>query len=150
MTSRIPQLKPGCLLAMAGAILLQGCALPRSVVIHDGLQTTVVDARTRAPLADAIVFARRDGAGQPIILSRSDQAGRLELEPRSEWKMIPFMGEALVSIMLWVCREGYAPAEIVTRRGWNADLRPAQIHAQEWVALDRLAVGQVGSCGARD
>lgn len=138
------------LLVALAASLLQGCALPRVLAVHDGLRTTVIDAETRAPIADAVVFTHRDTTGRPIVLGRSDQTGHVDFEPRSKLGWVPLLGEGMIFFLLSVCRDGYMPAEIQTRGGWNADFRPARVHEQAWVELQRAGIDAPGQCPAGD
>jgi len=120
--------------AIASLLLLQGC-LPRSALLHDGLSTTVVDAGSQAPIADAFVFARRDHQDQPIVLARSDANGKLSLPAEREIQFVVPLGEAIVFLKLTVCKQGYKAWELVTGSGWNADFRASQIHDVERVSL---------------
>lgn len=122
-------------LVSLGILFLSGCAIPRSVLIHDGLRTTIIDAASRVPLADAFVFARRDSQGRPLILARSDRDGRLELEPARRLQFVPLLGEAFAHLALTVCKDGYEAREVVTGGGWNADFKPGRVHEIEFLPL---------------
>lgn len=113
--------------------LLIGC-LPRQVVVHDGIRASVVDARSKAPIAGAFVY---DGveAGRPRVLARSEADGRLELAPKTRRRMTPVMGEAQAIQSLWICSAGYEPTRVSQRAGWNADFAAARVHALGTVEL---------------
>ena len=119
--------------ALPALLLLQGC-MPRSVIVHDGLDTTVVDRHTRQPLAGVSIV----DAG--VVVARSDAQGRVQLAPRRTLKLEPLMGEANVMLHLLACKDGYAPQPVAERRGWNADYGPSQVH-REVIGLQR---GQTG------
>lgn len=104
-------------------LLLQACAIPRWVVIHDGIKTTVVDAATKQPIQDAYVFVHSHSQ----ILAHSDQNGYIELQPKRELKWVTLMGEGMILMSLRVCKAGYVPYVAVPRGGWNADLKPIQM-----------------------
>lgn len=104
-------------------LLLQACAIPRWVVIHDGIKTTVVDAATKQPIQDAYVFVH----SPTQILARSDQNGYIELQPKRELKWVTLMSEGMILVSLRICKAGYAPYVAVPRSGWNADLKPVQM-----------------------
>lgn len=130
---------------IACLVLLQGC-IPRSVLIHDGLQTTVVDAASQAPIADAFVFDRRDKDGRPIILARSNEKGRLSLLPAREFRFVPLLSEASLFLLLTVCKAGYEARTVVTRGGWNADFGPSRVHEVEFVPLARSLSAESADC----
>src|SRR5690606_34246207 len=109
--------------ALPALLLLQGC-MPRSVIVHDGLDTTVVDQHTRQPLAGVSII----DAG--VGVARSDAQGRVQLAPRRTLKLGPLMGEANVMLSLLACKDGYAPQPVAERRGWNADYGPSQVHRE--------------------
>lgn len=104
-------------------LLLQACAIPRWVVIHDGLKTTVVDAVTKQPIQDAYVFVHSGAEA----LARSDQNGHIELQPKRKLEWILLLSEGRMEMSLRVCKAGYAPYVAVPRGGWNADLKPIQM-----------------------
>lgn len=104
-------------------LLLQACAIPRWVVIHDGLKTTVVDATSKQPIQDAYVFVHSHAEA----LARSDQKGRIELQPKRELQWVTLLGEGMLEMSLRVCKAGYTPYVAVPRGGWNADLRPVEM-----------------------
>lgn len=60
--------------ALPALLLLQGC-MPRSVIVHDGLDTTVVDRHTRQPLAGVSII----DAG--VVVARSDAQGGYNWHP---------------------------------------------------------------------
>lgn len=132
--------------AMVAFVFLPGCAIPRSVLIHDGLTTTVVDAASQAPIADAMVFARRNNQGQPLVLARSDANGRLSLQPAREIRFIPLLSEGSPFLMLTICKAGYEARAVVTRGGWNADLGPSRVHEVEFVPLARSSSVESADC----
>lgn len=111
------------LFAILLVLLLQACAIPRWVVIHDGLKTTVVDAVTKQPIQDAYAFVH-SGAE---VLASSDQNGRIELQPKRKLEWILLLSEGHMEMSLRVCKAGYAPYVAVPRGGWNADLKPIQM-----------------------
>ncbi len=111
------------LFAILLVLLLQACAIPRWVVIHDGLKTTVVDAVTKQPIQDAYAFVH-SGAE---VLARSDQNGHIELQPKRKLEWILLLSEGIMEMSLRVCKAGYAPYVAVPRGGWNADLKPIQM-----------------------
>jgi hypothetical protein len=131
--------------AIAGLLLMQGC-VPRSVLLHDGLSTTVVDAGSQAPIADAFVFARRDNQDQPIVLARSDENGKLSLQAEREIQFVVLLGEAIVFLKLTVCKPGYEAWELVTGSGWNADFRASQRHEVERISLVRSTSPESANC----
>lgn len=131
---------------LACLLLVQGCALPRLVTLHDGLATRVVDARTKAPLSGAYAFSRVDEDGKPIVLGRSDRAGNLRVEAKRTLALIPLLGEAMVSLDLRLCKQGYAPTTAVSRGGWNADLGPSRFHQIESVELSPASSAGPSGC----
>lgn len=132
--------------ALACLLLVQGCAIPRFVTLHDGLATRVVDARTKEPLSGAYAFSRVDEDGNPIVLGRSDRAGNLRVEAKRTLALIPLLGEALVSLDLRLCKQGYAPTTAVSRGGWNADLGPSRFHQIESVELTPASSAGASGC----
>jgi hypothetical protein len=95
----------------------------------------VVDAGSKAPIADAFVFARRDNQDRPIVLARSDENGKLSLPAEREIQFVVPLGEAIVFLKLTVCKQGYEARELLTGSGWNADFMASQIHDVERVSL---------------
>ncbi|HLD67398.1 MAG TPA: hypothetical protein VJA19_15270 [Pseudomonas sp.] len=132
--------------ALACLLLVQGCAIPRLVTLHDGLATQVVDATTKEPLAGAYAFSRVDEDGNPIVLGRSDLAGNLRVEAKRTVAFIPLLGEAMVSLDLRLCKQGYAPTTAVSRGGWNADLGPSRFHEIESVELTPASSAESSGC----
>lgn len=109
--------------ALATVLLLQGC-MPRSVIVHDGLDTRVLDSQTRQPLAGVSIL----DAG--VWVAQSDARGRVHLAPERTLKLVPLMGEANVMLSLLACKDGYTPQPVALRRGWNADFGQSQVHRQ--------------------
>ncbi len=105
-------------------LLLQGC-LPRLVVVHDGVQVTVVEAGSGNALEGVKVFS---SAATPRALAISDGEGRLSLAPDRSLQWIPLMSEARTYLHLWLCKPGYESVTVAQRGGWNADLRPPIVH----------------------
>lgn len=132
------------LLGIIGVILLQGC-MPRSVIVHDGLETQIVDSVTQAPIQGAFVYDRLVDAA-PRILALSDPGGALLLQPSRKLKLTPLLGEALVFNALWVCKEGYQPYQVGSASGWNADYRPSRRYTPAVIALTRSALAPAESC----
>lgn len=132
--------------ALACLLLLQGCAIPRLVTLHDGLATQVVDATTKEPLSGAYAFSRLDKDGNPVVLGRSDLAGNLRVEAKRTIALIPLLGEAQVVLDLRLCKQGYAPNLAVSRGGWNADLGPSQFHEIESVELTPASSAEPSGC----
>lgn len=128
------------------ATLLLSACVPHSVVVHDGLLTTVVDAASLAPVADALVFSWRDDQGRPIVLARSDESGRVSLQPEQEIRFVPLLSEGYIPLMLTVCKAGYEAQVLVTRAGWNADFLPARVHEVEYVPLTRSLSVEDADC----
>lgn len=109
--------------ALPALLLLQGC-MPRSVLVHDGLETTVIDALTQQPLAGVVIAS----GGQ--YLTQSDAQGQVRVAPQRTLKLEPLMGEANVMLNLLACKDGYAPQAVALRGGWNADYGPSQVHRE--------------------
>lgn len=110
-------------------LLLQGC-MPRSVIVHDGLDTQVLDRQTQQPLAGVAIL---DGG---VWVAQSDAQGRVQLAPERTLKLVPLMGEANIMLSLLACKDGYAPLPVATRGGWNADYGQSQVH-REVIYLQR-------------
>lgn len=110
-----------CTALLATALLVQGC-MPRSVLVHDGLDTTVLDQQTQQPLAGVSIL----DAG--VVVAHSDAQGRVQLAPQRTLKLVPLMGEARISLSLLACKDGYLPTVVAERGGWNADYSDSQVH----------------------
>lgn len=126
-------------------LLLQGC-VPRQVVVHDGLELTVVSANSGHYLADVKVLSPGvTEAGNLRVLAVSDHQGRISLLPETSIKWVPLFSEAKIFLDLWVCKPGFAMAKVAQRGGWNADLRPPEIHRPGKVELAPAL--KSGGCG---
>jgi|GEM_PF-2416686 len=130
------------ILAVFVALLMTGC-VPRLVVDHDGLETTVIDAETREPLENAVAF---NHFGEPFARARSDRDGKILLAPKQRLEFVPFLGEAVVEMGLWVCKEGYVPFQAGIRRGWNADFDAPTTYQPDAIALYRFSLQPTMSC----
>ena len=132
-----------------GLLSLTGCVLVTSVE-HDGLETTVIDAETRQPLAEAFVYDGfaygDDEKGQPRVLSKSNASGQIRLAPRTHLEFVIFLGEAVVHQSLWVCKDGYKPVWVGGRGGWNADLSPKKYFKPGTIELTRSTLIATESC----
>jgi hypothetical protein len=126
-------------------LLLQGC-VPRSRVVHDGLETTVVDAVTKKPLPGAFVYNGMEPGKKPRVLAFSGHKGEIHLEPERQWRFDFFLGESNVPIPLWVCKEGYEPNRVSFRGGWNIDRQPDYTHKQRYVEMTRSSSARPASC----
>lgn len=126
------------------AMLLQGC-MPRSVIVHDGLETRVVDSVTQTPISGAFVYDRLVDT-RPRMLALSGPGGELLLEPSRTLKFTPLLGEALVLNVLWVCKEGYMPYRVGSASGWNADYRPSTRYTPARIELTRSTLNPAESC----
>lgn len=124
--------------ALACFLLLQGC-MPRTITIHDGLDTTVVDAVTKEGIAGAFVFSSRGESMSMIgnVLAKSGANGHIHLEPETTTKFVALMSEGLVDQSLVVCKEGYDPNRVARRGGWNADFSPSKLHEIKQVELTK-------------
>ena len=124
---------------------LAGC-IPRTAVVHDGLETTVLDAETKKPLPDAFVYDRFENKTGPHVLARSNNFGQLRLEPATRLTFASPLGEALVFQSLWVCKEGYKPVQVGSRSGWNADYQPSEYYRPNSIELMKSALLPAESC----
>jgi len=97
------------------------------VVVHDGVQGTVVDALSKQPVEGAFVYDYFEFDGRPHVLALSDPYGRVQLEPTRRLEFVILLGEANVFQTLWICKDGYVPVEVGGRGGWNADFLPSQV-----------------------
>lgn len=129
-------------------LLAQGC-VPRTLTMHDGLDTTVVDSATKAPILGAFVFL---GHGASLLkgpaLATSDASGRLKLNPETKVKLVMPITEGLVDQRLIVCKEGYEPNTVVWRSGWNADVSPSQLYQIKVVELTKSTTAESSGCKA--
>ena len=125
------QIRGLCCALLPALLLLQGC-VPRSVIVHDGLDTTVLDPQTQQPLAGVAIL---DGG---TWVAQSDAQGRVQLAPERTLKLVPLMGEANIMLSLLACKDGYAPLPVATRGGWNADYGQSQVH-REVIYLQRAS-----------
>jgi hypothetical protein len=93
------------------------------IVVHDGIETKVIDQETKMPLFGAFIYDGFSGDKSPLILARSNEQGELTLKPKRRLEFVTFLGEAMVFLPLWICHEGYKPYRLGARMGWNAWLR---------------------------
>ncbi|MBP5979142.1 MAG: hypothetical protein KA748_02955 [Halomonas sp.] len=132
------------LLWLLACLLLQGC-IPRTVIVHDGLKTTVIDFMSKEPLEGAFVYDRLDGQA-PHILALSDEKGEILLNPKKEFVLSSLLGEAKVFKHLWVCKEGYMPYLAGSMGGWNADFGSSKTHTPVVIELTRSSLAPSESC----
>jgi hypothetical protein len=126
--------------------LLQACAI-RFVTVHDGLKTVVVDEDSEAPVAEVGVYSF-GFLGEPKLVAKSDGQGAVQLDQNSRLRVMPLIGEAIVELQLWVCKDGFEPRRAAIRGGWNADYR-AETHDLTLIKLKRDKKAPPGSCQSR-
>lgn len=128
-------------------LLLAGClGYPRIFVVHDGIETTVIDRETRMPLPGAFAF-EYDGFQESIrVLAHGDEQGKLALEPKRGLEFMPVLVEKIVAQSLWVCKEGYKPYQVGDRGGFFADSTPAEIYRPLVVELEESPLPPEKSC----
>lgn len=129
---------------IACLLLLQGC-IPRTIIVHDGLKTTVIDSTSKKPLEGAFVYDRLEGQ-TPGILARSNERGEIHLDPKRKFIVSGLLGEAMVLKVIWVCKEGYTPYLAASLRGWNSDFGPSTIHTPKVIELLRSPLASTESC----
>ncbi|MEY4562774.1 MAG: hypothetical protein RLZZ618_2051 [Pseudomonadota bacterium] len=132
---------------LAAVVLLPGCVI-RTVVVHDGLTTTVVDAASRQPLAQAFAYDQVASNDKPVVLALSNTQGELQLEGRRRLTVTPLLGEAIVFRQLWVCKEGYTPRLVGVSSGWNSDYGPTRAYTPQVVELVPSPLPAAASCSA--
>jgi hypothetical protein len=115
------------------------------VVVHDGLDATVIDAKTEEPIEGAFVYDGFEN-NQPHILAQSDITGQLRLDPSIRLEFVVLAGEAIVHQGLWVCKGGYKPVLVGQRHGWNADFSPAMYHKLGALKLTHSELSTTDSC----
>jgi len=130
---------------VAALVLLPGCVI-RTVVVHDGLSTTVVDAVSRQPLAQAFAYDQVAHNDKPAVLALSNTQGELRLEGRRRITVTPLLGEAMVFRQLWVCKEGYTPRLVGVSSGWNSDYGPTREYTPQVVELVPSPLPPAKSC----
>lgn len=109
-------------------LVLQGC-LPRQVVVHDGLELSVVSATSGLPVVGVKVFSPSvTGSSKPRVLAVSNDEGRITLDPDTTVRLVPFLSEGQIYLDLWLCKPGFATTNLASRSGWNVDLRAPEIH----------------------
>jgi hypothetical protein len=128
-----------CLLSLSGCIL-------QTRVVHDGLETVVLDAETKMPLPAAFAYDGFDSKKTPHVLARSNAYGKLLLEPETHLVITAPLGEAFISQWLWICKEGYKPIQVGNRSGWNADYQPGKYYRPANVELTKSALPPTESC----
>jgi hypothetical protein len=99
--------------------LFQACTI-QLVTVHDGLKTIVVDAQSGTPVDDAGVYAFGP-VFEAKLIATSNKDGAVLFDPKRRPSVMPLMGEALIELQLWVCKDGYEPQRVAARGGWNAD-----------------------------
>lgn len=131
-------------------VSLSGC-IPRTVLVHDGVETTVFEAETKKPLPDAFVYDSFDSKAGPRVLARTNAIGLVRLNPESRMRfsaltLSALMGEALISQYLWICKEGYKPVMVGGSMGWNADYRAGKLYRPKSVELSKSELPPDKSC----
>jgi len=126
-------------------LFVAGC-FPRTAVVHDGVEATVLDVKTKKPLGGAIVYDRIETNGRPHVLTQSDSSGQLRLDPKTKLTLAHPLGEALVFQTLWVCKDGYEPVRVGGRSGWNADYAPAEHFRPGTLELTPSTISTGESC----
>jgi hypothetical protein len=130
--------------SIACLALLQGC-FPRSVIVHDGLKTKIVDSVTKEPVGNAFVYDHLKGQS-PHVLALSNEKGEILLDPKRRLTLSGLMGEALIFKYIWVCRDGYIPHLAGYNGGWNADYGPSTVYTPTMIELTKSSLAPAQSC----
>jgi hypothetical protein len=136
--------KPRSIVFALGLLSLAAC-VPRTAVVHDGIEGTVIDAETEQAIAMAFIFDRIED-GRPRVLAQSNASGLLQLMPNMRLTFNSPLGEASVFQSLWVCKEGYKPVLVSERSGYNADYTPARYSRLGTIELARSPSHTTDSC----
>jgi hypothetical protein len=126
--------------------VLQACAI-HFVTVHDGLKTIVVDEESEAPIDDVGVYSF-GFLEEPKLVTKSDGRGAVLLNQQTRLQVKPLLGEAIVELQLWLCKDGFQPRRAAIRGGWNADYR-AETHELMLIKLKRDGKAYPGSCQSR-
>jgi hypothetical protein len=130
-----------CTLPLAGCL-----GYPRIFVVHDGIETTVIDRETRMPLSGAFAFKYVSFQESIHVLAHGDEQGKLTLEPERGLEFSLILAEKIVDQSLWICREGYKPYHVSTRGSSFTDSIPAKIYRPPVVELEKSPLPPEKSC----